>query len=47
MEEENYIKEKELANLPKSVPYEILKILIPKMERQICKIKCSDTGSGT
>ena len=42
--EDDYIKEKELANLPKSVPFEALKFLISKAETSICKIKCNDDG---
>ena len=47
MEKNDYIKEKALANVPKSIPYEVLKILGPKMENQICKIDCNDGGHGT
>ena len=47
MESENYIPEKALANLPRSIPYEVLKILMPKMETQICKIECTNGGFGT
>ena len=44
---DDYIKEKELSNLPKSVPIEVLKFLIPKIETCICKIKCNEGGQGT
>jgi hypothetical protein len=47
MKKENYIKEKELSNMPKGIPYETLKILFQKMETQICKIECNDSGHGT
>ena len=47
MEEENYIKEKELKNAPKAIPIEVLEVLIPKAKTQICKIECSDGGRGT
>ena len=47
MENENYIKEKELSNNPKSIHLEELKFLIPKTETCICKIYCNDGGHGT
>ena len=47
MENDDYIKEKELANIPKAIPYEVLKILGSKMENQICKIECNDGAHGT
>ena len=47
MADENYIREKELANIPKSIPIDVLKFLIPKAEQSICKIYCTDGGSGT
>ena len=47
MQSENYIPEKALANMPSSIPYEVLKALIPKMETQICKIECNNGGFGT
>jgi hypothetical protein len=47
MEEENYIKEKELKNSPKSIPIEALEIIIPKAKTQVCKIECNDGGQGT
>ena len=47
MTDENYIKEKELANLPKSISIEALRFLIPKTETSICKIYCKDGGHGT
>ena len=43
---ENYIKEKSLDNVGESIPYEVLKVLGQKMEKQICKIECDD-GHGT
>ena len=47
MKNEDYIRENELANIPKSIPLEILKIIIPKTETFICKIECNDGGHGT
>ena len=47
MKSEDYIKENELANMPKSISFEILKIIIPKTETCICKIECIDGGHGT
>ena len=47
MKKRNYIKEKELANMPKGIPYETLKNLFQKMESQKCKIECNDSGHGT
>ena len=44
---ENYIKEKEIANMPKSIPLQIMEILVPKLKKQICKIKLNDGGHGT
>ena len=45
MENENYIKEKELSNEPKSISLEALDFLISKTKTNICKIECSD-GTG-
>ena len=47
MENENCIKEKELANMPKAVPLEHLDILKEKAKTCICKIECTDGGHGT
>ena len=47
MESEGYIKEKQISNMPTSVPYEALKILITKLEKNICKIECTNGGFGT
>ena len=47
MENENYFKEKELANMPKAVPLEHLDILKEKAKTCICKIECTDGGHGT
>ena len=44
---DDYIKEKQLSNLPKSVPIDILQFLIPKMERSICKIRLNEGRYGT
>ena len=47
--EDDYIKEKEkeLVNIPKSIPLVALKLLIPKAETNICKVICNDGGYGT
>ena len=47
MESENYIKEKQLINNPRSIPLEALEILIEKMKTSICKIYCNNGGNGT
>ena len=47
MESENYIKEKELTNMPKAISLEALKYLIPKTETCIRKIECTDGRHGT
>ena len=47
MESENYVPEKTLNNLPKSIPLEALEVLIPKLKANICKIECNEGGSGT
>ena len=47
MEEENVQYEKILENMPKSIPIDVLEVLIPKARTQICKIECKDGGRGT
>lgn len=47
MESEANIKEKELLNIPKSIPYQVMEILGPKLKKQVCKIECHDGGHGT
>ena len=47
MSNEDYIKEKELPNMPKSAPLEVLENLIPLMKTHICRIECKDGGHGT
>ena len=47
MKKETYIQEKELSNMTKSIPYEILEILGPMMKTHICKIECKDGRHGT
>ena len=42
MKKENYIKEKELTKYPKSITFEVLKILSTIMETHICKIEYKD-----
>ena len=46
MKKETYIEEKNLANMPKSIPHKVSKILGQMMETQICKIECKDGGMG-
>ena len=45
MASENYIAEKALQNMPKSIPFDVLEILFPIAKANICKIECSDGGS--
>jgi hypothetical protein len=47
MEEEKYIKEKELSSLPKSISAKKMKILLNLLETNICKIYCNDGSRGT
>jgi len=47
MEEEKYIKEKELSNLPKSIPAKQMIILLDLLKANICKIYCNDGRRGT
>ena len=47
MKSQYYIPEKEIQNMPKSIPIEIMEILIPKAKSNICKIECNNGGSGT
>ena len=47
MENDDYIKEKTLVNMPKAIPFEALDILSPKAKTNICKIKCNDGANGT
>ena len=44
MKKEIYLEEKKLVNMPKSIPYQVSKILNKIMETQICKIACKDVG---
>ena len=44
---QNYIKEKDLHNASEPVSIDILKTIIEQTEKSICKIKCSEEGSGT
>ena len=44
---EKEIKEKALANVPKSIPVEVLNNLVQKGKTNICKIQCSKGGFGT
>ena len=47
MKEEKYIKEKELANIPKAIPYEEMMNLADLIKTNICKINCKDGSHGT
>ena len=47
MKKENYMMEKELENMPKAIPYEVLKILGTMLETHICKIIAKDGSRGT
>ena len=47
MEEEKYIKEKGLSNLPKVILAKQMKILLTLLETNICKIYCNDGSRGT
>ena len=45
--EEDYIKEKELANLPKEIGTKELIVLLDLVKKNICKINCKDGSHGT
>ena len=47
MSEEKCIPEQNLYNVPESIPISKLKIVIEESKSSICKIKCSDGGTGT
>ena len=47
MSDKNYIKEKDLNNVSESISIDILKIIIEQTEQSICKINCSNGGTGT
>ena len=47
MTDENYIREKELANQPKAIPAEEIAILLELVKTRICKINCKDKCHGT
>ena len=47
MTEENYIREKELANQPKAIPTKEMIILLNLIKANICKIYCKDGSHGT
>ena len=47
MEEDIYIKEKDLENHPNKMNKEQLKISVEQMENCICRIKCLKEGHGT
>ena len=47
MENLNYEPEKDLNNVPDSVPIEVLEIIIEQSKKCICKIKCKEGGYGT
>ena len=41
------IKEKELKNKPRAIPYECTEIILDQMKKNICKIKMKDGSQGT
>ena len=45
--EEDYIKEKELSNLPKEIGTKELIVLLDLVKKNICKINCKDGSHGT
>ena len=47
MEEENYIKEKDLVNQPKGISFKEMNILGKLLMTHICKIYCKDGSHGT
>ena len=47
MIEQNFIPEKELDKIPKSISFEQMDIIRNQMEKSICKIKCQNGGFGT
>ena len=47
MDDKNYTPEKNLANAPDDVSFDILIIIIKQIEKSICKIRCKDGGNGT
>ena len=47
MEEQNYLSEKELKNVPDSIPLDNLEIIIEQCKNSICKIKSKSGGNGT
>ena len=47
MEEQNYLPEKDLQNVPDSVPLDNLEIIIEQCKNSICKIKSKSGGNGT
>ena len=47
MENLNYEPEKDLDNVPDSVPINILETIIEQSKKSICKIKCKKGGYGT
>ena len=47
MKEENYIKEKQLSNQPRSIPANQMEILLNLLKTNICKIYCNEGSHGT
>ena len=47
MENQNYIPEKDLSNVPDAVPIDILENIIEQSKKTICKIRCKEGGNGT
>ena len=47
MSDKYYIKEKNLNNASEIIPIDILEIIIEQTKQSICKINCSNGGTGT
>ena len=47
MKNEDYIREKELANQPKAFDPDEMSNLIELIKTHVCKIKCNDGSHGT
>ena len=44
MEEEDYIKEKDLENVGDIIYYELIEFIFHKIKNQICQIECKEGG---
>ena len=47
MKKEKYMEEKQLTNMPKSIPFEVSEKLCSLLKTYICKIECKDGSHGT